>query len=163
MVSSSIPDVLKLTKWKIRDGNVAFWLNNWADDGPLGDVYPVVENHNLKVKECKVEDGLDVNLLINLLGTEKAEEVLNTLSKARNGADRLVWKENTNEKFTSNCVWKCIRVRAPKLRWAEWIWHPCISKNISITMWKANNNVLSVDDKLKTGGILIVSKCDCCL
>lgn len=33
---------------------------------------------------------------------------------------------------------------------------------MSLIMWKAQNNCLPVDDRVRRAGILLVSKCDCC-
>ncbi|KAF5446820.1 hypothetical protein F2P56_032419 [Juglans regia] len=148
---------------KIKNGNVSFWFDKWLDEGPLCSVIPMGDFPSLQVKDLKIENGWDVDMLSRLLGEELAEKVLEVLSKSREWADLLVWPENKDGKFSTKSAWNYVRVTASKVRWAEWVWLPCIPKNISVIMWKAFNNILSVDDKVRKLGIPIVSKCDCCL
>ncbi|KAG2666238.1 hypothetical protein I3760_15G047900 [Carya illinoinensis] len=63
--------------------------------------------------------------------------------------DVLVWKNDIAGNFNTKSAWDCIRVRAPVLPWAHWIWHAILPKNISIMMWKATNNCLAVDEKIR--------------
>lgn len=69
---------------------------------------------------------------------------------------------NSDGSFSTKSAWDILCIRATKMQWVDWVWHPCLPKNISVMIWKAFHNALSVDDKLKRVGIPVVSKCDCC-
>ncbi|XP_042939531.1 uncharacterized protein LOC122274569 [Carya illinoinensis] len=163
MVASCMPDVLNLSKWKIKNGNISFWFDKWLDEGPLCNLVPMGDSPSLLVTECKMENGWDAAKLHGTLGAELTEKVLEVLSKSRAGSDVLVWTASNDGKFSTKSAWNCVRINAPKVRWADWVWHPCIPKNILVNMWKVFNNALSVDDKIRSIGIPIASKCDCCL
>ncbi|XP_042964739.1 uncharacterized protein LOC122298962 [Carya illinoinensis] len=157
-----IPEVLNNSKWLLKEGNVSFWYDNWADGGPIGDHFPVLERPSLRVKECQIDNGWDISLLERLVGPQKAEDLFQFLATRKDGLDILIWTRDKNGKFNTRSAWDCIRVRAPSLPWANWIWHTHIPKKISIMMWKAYHNCLSVDEKIKNIGIPVVSKCNCC-
>lgn len=69
----------------------------------------------LKVLDCRLQDGWDVDLLRRLVGENKLEEILNCLGEHKEGADLLIWKLNTSGEFTSKSAWDCIRAHAPKI------------------------------------------------
>lgn len=46
---------------------------------------------------------------------------------------------------------------------SKWFWHPNLPKKISICIGKAKYKFLVVDNKIQTYGIILASKCDCCL
>ena len=96
------------------------------------------------------------------MGNQKATELVNFFSTRKEGQDVLVWKNDIAGNFNTKSAWNCIRVRVPVLPWAHWIWHAILPKKISIMMWKATNNCLAVDEKIRLAGIPIVSKCNCC-
>lgn len=84
------------------------------------------------------------------------------LGEQKEGADVLVWKPTDDGSFTSKSAWDCIRIKASKVRWAEWVWHTALPKKISVMMWKAIQYCLPMDDHIRRAGIPIVSKCQCC-
>ncbi|KAF5446891.1 hypothetical protein F2P56_032487, partial [Juglans regia] len=102
------------------------------------------------------------NISFCLVGHQKASELYDYLARRKEGTDVLVWLRDTEGIFTTKSAWDCIRVRTPPLPWAQWIWHANLPTKISIMMWKATNNCLSVDDKIKIMGISMASKCNCC-
>lgn len=55
-VASNILEVLNSSKWSIRDGNFFFWYENWAEEGPLCGLYPIIDNPLLKIKGCQLEN-----------------------------------------------------------------------------------------------------------
>lgn len=53
-------------------------------------------------------------------------------------------------------------MKGPETPWLAWVWHEFLPKKILIMVWKAWNNSLSVDDRLRRIGIPVVSKYDHC-
>ncbi|CAI9774666.1 unnamed protein product [Fraxinus pennsylvanica] len=56
-----------------------------------------------------------------------------------------------------------LRIKAPDVHWAQWVWNKAIPKRVSVAMWKALSGSLSVDSSIRKVGIAIASKCNCCL
>ncbi|XP_042973035.1 uncharacterized protein LOC122304835 [Carya illinoinensis] len=106
-ISKEIPIVLSHSKWKIRDGNVSFWRDNWLSTGSLIDQYPIVGDPKLKVKHCMIDNSWDLDLLENLVGPEKTEQIVNDIREGafkdinhvlyRGDIASIIWK------FSSNC------------------------------------------------------------
>ncbi|KAF5459762.1 hypothetical protein F2P56_019682, partial [Juglans regia] len=47
-IVKEIPVVLSRSRWKIREGNVSFWRDNWLNSGPLMEQYQMVGDPELK-------------------------------------------------------------------------------------------------------------------
>ncbi|XP_040990896.1 uncharacterized protein LOC121238113 [Juglans microcarpa x Juglans regia] len=45
----------------------------------------------------------------------------------------------------------------------DWIWHNWLPKKVSVCMWKARFKCLAVDERVKSRGIALASRCDCCV
>ncbi|KAF5464430.1 hypothetical protein F2P56_014505 [Juglans regia] len=131
MIVNSIPCVLNNAKWRVRDVNILFWYDKWRDGGPLIDEFQIVGNLMLKVKECKLSNSWDVELLSMIGGQDNLEEIIEALAVCSS------------------------------MEWHPWMWHKLLPLKISVLMWKAWNMALSVDDHLRRIGIPIVSRYDC--
>ncbi|XP_040990910.1 uncharacterized protein LOC121238132 [Juglans microcarpa x Juglans regia] len=158
-----LPKVLSNAKWKVRDGHVSIWRDNWLSSGAIIDSCEILELPLLTIKECRIHNGWDVDLLKRLVGESKLEEILTSLGEQKDGADILIWKPSLDGNFCSKLAWECIRFRAPKSKWARWIWHSALPKKYSVIMWKALNFCLSVDARIEKLRIPVVSKCECCV
>lgn len=161
MIISCKPEILKNSKWHIKEGNISFWRDSWLDDGRLCDSLPIMNFPNIRAKDLILENGWDIELLQNLLGVEQAEVVFCTLGRSREGGNVLVWKGNSDESFSTKSALDIIRVKSTKLQWTQWVWHSSLPKKISVMAWKAFNHALSVDDRIIMFGIPLASKCDC--
>lgn len=157
-----VPQVLSNATWRIKEGNISFWRDEWLENVPLVNEFPIHDRPLLKKCDCRIENGWDVDLLRNLVGESKLEAILDCLGGSKQGADMLVWKPNLNGKFSTKSAWECVRVKAPKMIWLEWIWHATLPNFSLINMWKAFNSCLSVDERIRILGVPLVSKCVCC-
>ncbi|KAF5450654.1 hypothetical protein F2P56_030985, partial [Juglans regia] len=144
------------------DGDVSLWWDKWSPLEPLGVLSTNISMPRLSIKDCKLDLGWNEELLTNLLGREKALEVLMQLGNSRQGLDKLIWMGNPDGKVSMKNAWEKTRRRAPALSCFNWIWNSCLPKNISMTMWQANHEGLPVDDNLRKVAAPIVSKCVCC-
>ncbi|XP_042964656.1 uncharacterized protein LOC122298876 [Carya illinoinensis] len=156
------PKVLGNSWWRVRDGDVSFWRDPWLKSGALANSCDISNFPLLKVRECRFQNGWDVDLLHRLVGATKMEEILNCLGEQKEGGDLLIWKPTLNGVFSSKSAWDCVRVRAPKSEWAAWIWHSALPKKYSVTIWKALHYSLTVDSRISSWGIPLVSRCECC-
>ncbi|XP_042954602.1 uncharacterized protein LOC122291016 [Carya illinoinensis] len=162
MISQNIPLVQANSKWKVREGKILFWLDKWANDGPLCTNTQISDMPNLKLKDCKSGLGWNMELFTRLVGYQKAEDLILQLGRVNNGTDVLIWLPNADGLLSTKSDWNCIRTRGPDFPWAKWVWHPALPKKMSITMWKAIHDCLPVDDRIRKIGIPIAYRCDCC-
>ncbi|XP_035542978.1 uncharacterized protein LOC118346079, partial [Juglans regia] len=151
-----------VNRWKIREGNVSFWRDNWLNSGPLMEQYQMVGDPELKVKDCMTNNNWAMEQLEQLVGSEKMEDIVNEVSSRRNGNDQLIWLENSDGSFTTKTAWSFVRIRNPNCQWSDWIWNSALPKKFSVLMWKALNSCLAVDDRIRRIGVPLVSKCECC-
>ncbi|XP_035546099.1 uncharacterized protein LOC118348474 [Juglans regia] len=161
-IINMVPKVLSHAWWCVKDGQVSCWRDPWLKSGPLVASCDISAQSSLKVRECRIQNGWDVDLLKDLVGESKLEEILDGLGEHKEGAYVLIWKPNLNGDFSSKSAWDCIRVRAPKSKWVSWIWHSALPKKYSVTIWKALNSSLSLVEQISSLGIPLVSKCECC-
>lgn len=68
MVLSYVLDILKNSRWRIKNGDISFWRDPWLENGPLCDSS---DCPTLRVNDCKLDDGWDIDLIQRLLGIEK--------------------------------------------------------------------------------------------
>ncbi|XP_042942730.1 uncharacterized protein LOC122276903 [Carya illinoinensis] len=101
-------------------------------------------------------------MLTSLVGEEKFEEIVRGLGQHKEGSDRLIWTSSVSGGSSSKSALDLIRVKAPKVHGAEWMWNAALPKKYSITMWKAMKGCLRVGDMISKIGIPMVSKCECC-
>lgn len=160
-IINSMLQAVNQSTWRIRDGQVFFWRDNWLKFGALLNQIPITSNPNLKVKDCKFQNSWDIELLKNMVGDNKLEEVLECLGTVKEGDNLLIWKPNGDGNFTSKSACDLIHLKGPRLTWNDWLWNCALPKIYSITCWKALNFCLNVDARVRDFGIPIVSKCEC--
>ncbi|XP_042950383.1 uncharacterized protein LOC122282502 [Carya illinoinensis] len=94
MVVKCIPAVLENSKWKVREGNISFWWDNWLNEGPLANSYPVIDESSMRLADVRIENGWDIDVLHRLVGAQKTEEICSFLGAHKDGQDLLVWIHN---------------------------------------------------------------------
>lgn len=151
-IVEGLSDLLQNSKWKVREGKVSLWFDKFLNSGPL-----------LEFQEFVINDQWDVERLQALLGEHLTSEVVSTVGVLREVKDVLIWLPDKNSIFSTKSAWKLIRVKMPNFTWAKWVWNSMLSKKISLCMWKAFFNCLSVDEQVRKLRILMVSCCNCCL
>ena len=91
MIANCIPLLLNNSKWKIKEGDLFFWYDNWRDNGPLINEMEITGPPFLKVKDCRLSEFWDVELLEELVGQDKVDEIVIALAGLKNGKDVLIW------------------------------------------------------------------------
>lgn len=122
---------------KVREGKASFWFDNWISSGPLAASSITVLQPGIKIKECWEPVTWDVDLLKELVGVTKTEEILMSSIKKKEGSDVFVWKPFIDGKFSTASAWEVIRVKGDEVSWMEWVWHKLLPRKISMCMWKA--------------------------
>ncbi|KAG2724529.1 hypothetical protein I3760_01G021900 [Carya illinoinensis] len=162
MVVKCMLVVLDNSKWKVHDENISFWWDHWLNEGSLANFFPMVDVPRLMLAKLRISNGWEIEVLERLVGLQKMKEIFSFLGAHKFGQDLLVLIPNKDGCFSTKSAWQCIQVTAPATSLATWVWHEGLPKQISILMWKAFHNSLSVDDRLRRVGIPITSKCNCC-
>ncbi|KAF8406683.1 hypothetical protein HHK36_008774 [Tetracentron sinense] len=122
-VMGVLPEVLENVRLMVKEGKGSFWYDRWLSSGPLS-LHPNVDiTPSLCIKDLWVENSWDKDKLVELVGSVKTEEIVQTIAAGRNGEDVLVWMPSKDGKFSSASAWDRIRVRAPQAPEMKWIWH----------------------------------------
>ncbi|XP_042950232.1 uncharacterized protein LOC122282338 [Carya illinoinensis] len=93
IVVKCIPAVLENSKWKVREGNISFWWDNWLNEGPLANSYPVIDESSMRLADVRIENGWDIDVLERLVGAQKTEEICSFLGVHKDGdVASEIWK-----------------------------------------------------------------------
>ncbi|KAF5450402.1 hypothetical protein F2P56_030760 [Juglans regia] len=101
MILKNIPLVQANSKWKVREGKLFFWHDNWDDDGPLCANTTISDKPNLKLEDCKTGLGWNMEFFSQLVGHHKAEELILKLGRVKSGKDMLIWLPNADGHFST--------------------------------------------------------------
>ncbi|KAF8405073.1 hypothetical protein HHK36_009970 [Tetracentron sinense] len=162
-VMGVLPEVLENVRLMVKEGKGSFWYDRWLSSGPLSPHPNVDITPALCIKDLWVENSWDRDKLVELVGSVKTEEIVQTIATGRNGENVLVWMPSKDGKFSSASAWDRIRVRAPQAPEMKWIWHGLLPKRVSVCVWKSRYDCLPVDENICRVGIQLASKCDCCV
>jgi hypothetical protein len=72
---NSVPLVIDKSVWHVKDGNLYFWRDKWMDSGPICQKVQISNLLLLKIKDCMVEHNWDVDLVVQLVGQEIADDI----------------------------------------------------------------------------------------
>lgn len=155
-------DVVANSQWKIREGKISFWYDNWLEEGPLCQRVDQIVQPSLKVQEICLETGWDVNRLGQLVGTNMATNIIEKIGGRKPGRDILIWRPNAHGIFSTSSDWDVIRIKSSTVKRAKWVWHNTLPKRASVVIWKAMSGSLTVDERIRQVGVAMVSRCNCC-
>lgn len=83
-----VPSVYAHSKWKHNEGDISFWFDKWMGEDAIASSFPVFVPR-LKLKECWLDIGWDLDLLCHLVGHQKANDIVSSLGGRKEGADKL--------------------------------------------------------------------------
>ncbi|KAJ0086550.1 hypothetical protein Patl1_07518 [Pistacia atlantica] len=155
------PEVAENVLVKVREGSSSFWFDRWLASGPLGASRESGPSQ-LKIKDVWIDGSWDENVLVDLVGINKTEEIMNGVVAGKVGTDITIWKPEVKGVFTSAPAWDLIRVKGTEHLGMGWIWHHYLPRKISVCMWKARFNGLALDSRVQRLGIPLASRCNCC-
>jgi hypothetical protein len=159
MLIKAVPLVIDKSVWSVKDRSLSFWRDKWMEMGKCL-LKQISDLPFLKIKDCMVEHSWDVDLVVQLVGQEVADDIFSQNDGTKPGMDRLIWLGSRDGRFSTKSVWDWLRISVPKHQWTNWIWHFALPKKISVVVWKAMTNSLSVDDRIRRIGISLASKCE---
>ncbi|KZV53735.1 hypothetical protein F511_00001 [Dorcoceras hygrometricum] len=76
--------------------------------------------------------------------------------------DRLIWKPSSHGNFTTRSAWELIRLRNTPRDIYTACWSKILSPTMSLFAWRWTQRKIPTDDILKSRGVPLASKCQCC-
>ncbi|XP_071920617.1 uncharacterized protein [Coffea arabica] len=147
-------------RWRVGEGFVDFWYDRWLFDEPLSSQCDGEPPHCL-VAEFYSSTGWNIERLLQVLPRSVVNSILQT-SVDPALKDELVWAPSTDGRFTVSSAWDLIRQRRNlSLVWRG-IWCPLLPLKMSYLVWRILAGFLPLDDKLRSRGFSLASRCDCC-
>ncbi|KAJ0094336.1 hypothetical protein Patl1_15029 [Pistacia atlantica] len=136
------PEVAENVLVKVREGSSSFWFDRWLASGPLGASRESGPSQ-LKIKDVWIDGSWDENVLVDLVGINKTEEIMNGVVAGKVGTDITIWKPEVKGVFTSAPAWDLIRVKG-RASWHGLDRITIFRGKISVCMWKARFNGLAL-------------------
>jgi hypothetical protein len=114
MLINSVPLVIDKSVWRVKDGNLSFWRDKWMESGPICQKVQIYDLPLLKIKDCMVEHSWDVDLVVQLVGQEVADDIFSQVDGTKPGMDRLIWLGSRDGRFSTKSFWDWLRISVPK-------------------------------------------------
>ncbi|KAF5462708.1 hypothetical protein F2P56_018694 [Juglans regia] len=146
----------------VRGGNASFWFDKWLASGVLSVSVGAVHNSKLCIKDGWINNSRNSDRLLELVGSELTEEILQNVPTGKSGQDMYIWKPALDGSFSIGTAWEAMRGKSLNTLYHDCFWHNMLPKSISMCLWKVWFNCLAVDDRVQSKGIYLASSCDCC-
>jgi len=148
--------------WKVGNGNLSFWWDNWTNIGALA----MLVDQSTHSKNTKVSDFINSNhwntsKLHEILPSDLVVHIL-TIKIFAGNQDHAVWTPEHTGSFSSKSAWNALRQSNGSSPTSKNIWHTKLPFKISFHMLRLLNNKLATDDSLSRFGVQGPSKCSCC-
>ncbi|XP_031111979.1 uncharacterized protein LOC116015953 [Ipomoea triloba] len=156
-------EVERVLTWRLFQGRVNFWWDNWSGLGPLGRLYPFRGvSYSRDLLLAYIHDGaLDLAEHVDLI----ADGVTTDLSRLGQGPrDIPVWTPASDGMFSFSSAKSLLKpalTAAPDPLLAK-CWHKHLSFKVSFLAWRVFRGRLPTDDVLSRFGHVVVSRCWCC-
>ncbi|KZV49641.1 hypothetical protein F511_08962 [Dorcoceras hygrometricum] len=148
-------------RWNIGKGDLSFWYDSWLNAGPLHTLCEIVGPKDRKVDWFLEHGGWNKDRLELHLIPSVLEQVIQTpISPYLD--DRLIWKPTSHGRFTSKSVWELVRHRNTPRDIYTACWSKILSPTMSLFAWRWTQRKIPTDDILKSRGVSLASKCQCC-
>ncbi|OVA15314.1 Ribonuclease H domain [Macleaya cordata] len=157
--ASLIPLIVKNSVWKVGQGDMNFWLENWSNEGILAEAYTGTEvPSTISLKEV-----VDADFIISGIN-DPPISLLRRLFESRLMADSdmRLWAPTTNGSFTVKSAFDQIRDVASVCPFASFYWANFIPIKLSVFFWRALQNAVPVDTRIQNCMVSLASACVCC-
>ncbi|OVA03985.1 Ribonuclease H domain [Macleaya cordata] len=151
--------LVKNSAWKVGQGNMNFWYENWSNDGILAESHPEVTSYgNITLREAV---GADFN--INGLPSDCIPRVKYMYdSRLSSEMDVRLWASSPNGVFSIKSAFHQIRESAAICPFARFYWVDFIPKKLAVLFWRVLHNAVPVDVRIQNCAISLASACVCC-
>lgn len=122
MLTKSLPIVVvEKSIWRVKEGNLSFWRDKWMESGPICNDLLKSESPLLKINDYMIKNSWAVDLIVQLVGQEVADDILSRIGGTKQGTYILIWLGSRDGRFSIASAWDWICISAPKRQWTEWI------------------------------------------
>lgn len=88
---------------------------------------------------------------------------INKVSISQYLEDQLIYTPTKNGRFSTPNFFLMTSFCGVKRRWSDWVWNAILPPNISAFLWKLVRHALPVDCQIRSKGIIVASRCRCCV
>lgn len=129
--------------YRVGQGNISLWYEKWLHKGKPGGRVPFVDIHDtaLQVKDIRIGDSWDFNLLYTSLPAEITEEIIGIFTND-NTQDLLIWETASDGQYSSKSAYAWLTQPSMvnnsdhpcSMSWS-WIWKLNLPENIQHFVW----------------------------
>ncbi|KAH0711931.1 hypothetical protein KY289_007890 [Solanum tuberosum] len=137
--------------WKVGNGNLSFWWDNWTNRGALAGLIEC-DNHpkSIKVSDFIAHNQWNTGKLHEYLPSDFVTHILS------------IWTSDHTGSFSTKSAWNALRQTNNFSLTNSKICHNKLPFKVSFHMLRILNNKLATDDSLTRFGMHGPSKCYCC-
>ncbi|XP_031096877.1 uncharacterized protein LOC116001124 [Ipomoea triloba] len=150
--------------WKVGEGRVNLWWDNWSGEGAMAKVLGIKGKTRAKVNLCDFYRN----------GRWEVEELDDRLSERvlrmtlREGVtDKALWKPESSGQFTFAAAKEFERreegSRVCSKHWSRRVWLKHVPWKMAFMAWRVFKRKAPIDDVLVRFGYQMVSRCNCCV
>ncbi|XP_020596350.1 uncharacterized protein LOC110036283 [Phalaenopsis equestris] len=145
--------------WKIGEGKLNIWLDNWTGEGLINTSSNPQFNPATQVAEIWFNGDWNQQALQNILDNKTLQKVMKS-SIDRESKDILIVKKKVSQSLSAAIANFCF----PQHRdsWSKCVWNKFLSPSMSFFSWRLLHGFLPTDDILKLKGLRGPSRCGLC-
>ncbi|XP_060201107.1 uncharacterized protein LOC132629772 [Lycium barbarum] len=148
--------------WKVGQGNLSFWWDNWTRLGPIAYLLPTeYRAKRVRVSEF-IYDGKWNTLTLSSLLSDHIWQHIAKISIEPDKDDYPVWLPDPSGRFTYKSAWDLLRPSRNHTLSAAKTWHCKLPFKVSFFMLRLLHSRLPTDEKIVKFGVNGPSRCCCC-
>lgn len=149
-------------EWKIGEGNLNLWWDNWSGKGAVVDLLNL--RGKRRSKEVLKEAWENGNLILSKFGIQRHDLAENIVIR-EGQPDKIIWKPTRGEFTLKSAKAKMRQQNSPQPvgLWCKKVWCKGVPWKMSFLAWRVFRKKMPMDDVLRRMGYSTVSKCSCCV
>ncbi|OVA09824.1 Reverse transcriptase zinc-binding domain [Macleaya cordata] len=158
--ASLIGSLVQNSSWKVGQGNMSFWHENWSNMGVLADVFAEVE----PPAPISLKEATEVNFSIpGISDAMIAQMRIWYDSRLKSDSDERLWAPSLDGRFTVKSAFSLISNQAPACPFVRHYWAKFLPKKMPVLLWRFLHNAIPVDVRIQDCAISLASRCLCCV
>lgn len=142
--------------WRIGRGDISIH-ENWLE-GDMGQ-FPFA---HIEVSSLFHNAAPNIDHIREAFGQQLVSLINSHAISLSDKEDVPIWMPSSSGKFSVNSAWRECRSSRPHSIIYSYCWSKYIPKKISVFLWRALHNGLPTDERIRSKGISLASKCNCC-
>ncbi|OVA09801.1 Ribonuclease H domain [Macleaya cordata] len=146
--------------WKVGQGDMSFWYENWSNAGILAETYIGVPS----CPDITLREAVGAGFSINDLPADCIHKVKSLYdSRLTADSDERLWASNPDGIFSVKSALTHLRGLAPICSFARYYWADFIPKKLSVFFWRVLHKAVPVEARVQNCFISLASACVCCV